>query len=202
MFSFFKKKKTSEVKKNAGSEKNYGNCSECNILITKNNLSPQMHLCESCFEKLRVYSGKCSDTADWKYEDGVLTVYGNGAVFAFKNYIDEARRDIYDPHNLGFAYDYPLFFESEMPEKTSKIIFKDGISLIKPNGSSDIPFFYNLDSIVLPPSVKVIDEKFTASALAHREEGCSVFTVYGEQGTYAEKYAKENALAFETIVFN
>lgn len=193
MISFFKKRNRNGRAKNSLEKEEHKICSVCNTLITQNEISPAGHLCNACFIKQHVYSGKCSDSVNWKYENGTLTISGNGIVLTFENSIDETRQNVNDPHNLGFAYDYPAFNETDISKDTETIIAEEGIVSITLNFAFS---FHNLKTLILARSVTNVDDCITETLLRNQNENNAVITVRGFKGTYAEIYAQKNGISF------
>ena len=176
-------------------EKQIGKCKRCGCEITDDIISPSDRLCEACYYKDRIFAGSLNGTF-WKFDEDTneLRIYGYGCVTALRNSIDEIRFSVYDPHNLGVGYDYPIFAETGIVKRTRRIVIGSGIKRIEPDGTQFL-MFRSAESILIPPSVTYISDEFH---LREQDEQKAV-RVLGVKGSYAEIYSKEHNMIFEPI---
>ena len=194
MFDFMIKK-FKKFKNQSKDEEQIGKCEHCDCEITNNNYSPHPHLCDKCFYKYRIYAGSC-ENAFWKFDEATkeLRIYGSGCLTAFKNDIDEIRFSVYDPHNLGIGYDFPIFNETGITKSAECIVICNGIEKIDPDGTQFLAF-RSVRSILISPSVMYVSDKFEFDSQEDRMK----IKVFGVKGSYAEIYSKEHNMIFEPI---
>lgn len=170
-------------------------CEHCGRELTNDNYSPASGLCRKCYYKGKILNGFSQDVS-WKFDEETknLLIYGSGCLTELKNEIDRIRSEYYDPHNLGSAYEYPGFFETDILKGTVQIVIRNGVDRIDPDGK---PFFIflSVQSILIPPSVTYISDKFCLRFPEDRKE----IRVIGVKGSYAENYSKDNNMIFEPI---
>ncbi|MBR3934010.1 MAG: hypothetical protein IKJ68_08910 [Clostridia bacterium] len=169
-------------------------CPECGKTVpTKNILSfSNFKCCDDCIN----YFGTCGEDAYWRISrKRTLHIYGSGVVTEFENINDHGRRTTNDPHNLSPFYSAPTFFEIVQNNNIRKIIIEDGINSVGEGVHGDVFWgLSNLREVVIAKSVVSIHkETFRFSKEANNVD----LIIYGDQGSCAETFAKENGYRFE-----
>jgi len=125
------------------------------------------YICENAFHG-------CENLENINFPDSVERI-GNNAFFGTK-WLSSM------PGGVVYVNDIAVLYKGEMQEYT-RVEIKEGTRVIENNIFSGMN---NLYSLVIPESVEIIGD----GALS----GCLNVTVYAKKGSYAEKYALDNAI--------
>ena len=156
----------------------------------------------------------------WKFQNGVLTVYGNGAIF-----LDPKDRYRFPVASSGGGYSYTQQGPwHAIQSKVKKVVICSGVTEIPERA---FPYFTNLEEIEIEPGLKSIGkeafygcddlEKLTIPASVTKigeditwtgyfwvgnYSHVTAGTIYAPYDSYAIQYAKKNALRYKVDLSN